>query len=77
MGFRATARGLSVGRPVSGWVRNDADGSVELEVQGEGKEVRDFLEQVRRAMGRKVVSEQMDEVPDVPGADVGTFEIRR
>jgi acylphosphatase len=44
VGFRYTARMLASRFPVSGWVRNLRDGTVEIEVQGEASEVREFLD---------------------------------
>ncbi len=58
VGFRLTTRSLARGFEVTGWVRNEMDGSVLLEAQGEGEEVRDFLEAIRERMGRHIEREQ-------------------
>lgn len=50
VGFRATARGVARGFEVSGWVRNEADGSVLMEVQGEAGEVERCLAALRERM---------------------------
>jgi acylphosphatase len=34
VGFRATARDIALSLSLSGWVRNEADGTVSLEAQG-------------------------------------------
>ncbi len=50
VGFRATAVSLAEGRPITGWVRNEPDGSVLLEAQGLEPEVREYLESLKRVM---------------------------
>src|SRR5216684_7923556 len=47
VGFRATARAVAAGIPVSGWVRNEEGGSVLMEVQGAGAAVESFLAALR------------------------------
>lgn len=75
VGFRATARDVASELPVSGWVRNVDDGSVELEVQGPAQAVERLLSEVRARLGHRIGVEQGCEVAVVeeePG-----FEIRR
>lgn len=43
VGFRYTVKDLSRGFDVCGWVKNLADGSVELQVMGEPDEVESFI----------------------------------
>jgi acylphosphatase len=50
VGFRYTARRLAKRFPISGWVRNLPDGTVELEAQGDRHEVESFLEGLRSDM---------------------------
>lgn len=45
--FRATSAEIARNRPVTGFVRNLDDGSVEMEVQGEAGEVESFLTEIR------------------------------
>ena len=75
VGFRAwtaqTARGLGL----TGWVRNEADGSVRAHLQGPPEAVADMLERMARgpASGRvetRVVRETLPEVTQ-------GFELRR
>lgn len=47
VGFRATARRVAAGFAVSGWVRNEEDGTVRLEVQGATRDVEAFVIEVR------------------------------
>lgn len=54
VGFRATARQLSVSHPVTGWVRNEPDGSVSLEVQGSDAAVEAYLTELSRIMAGRI-----------------------
>lgn len=75
VGFRATVLSLAQSYPVTGWVRNDPDGSVTLEAQGAAEDVRDFQDAVRSRMGKLVHS--ADESPIALHEDETDFEIRR
>ena len=50
VGFRYTAERLARGFPISGFVRNQRDGSVELLVEGEPEPVEAFLSALGRQM---------------------------
>jgi len=50
VGFRATARSLAAGYPITGWVRNEPDGSVLLHVQGEHEALRHFISAIQGTM---------------------------
>jgi acylphosphatase len=75
VGFRATARGIASGYTVTGWVRNEADGSVVAEVQGEGSEIEAFLEELNREMGRNI-RRAISETCPAENAEA-RFEVRR
>ena len=75
VGFRATTRSIAGGHAVSGWVRNEADGSVLLEAQGEAAAVRAFLEDVAARLSRNIDSADERDAPVAPGEAL--FEIRR
>src|SRR5438270_11553043 len=51
VGFRFTCRSLARGFDVAGYVRNLADGRVELVAGGEPSEVDGFLDGMQREMG--------------------------
>lgn len=74
VGFRATARELARPLPVSGWVRNEPDGSVRLEVQGDEPDIVRLLTLIRRDRGPFITGEQSSELDPVP--DELGFEIR-
>lgn len=50
VGFRYTAKHIASGFDVAGWVRNLADGRVELFAQGEPDEVTDFISEIRQSV---------------------------
>lgn len=50
VGFRYTTRTIAAGFPVTGFVRNLADGSVELVVEATRKAADDFVAEVRQVM---------------------------
>ena len=50
VGFRYTVKTLAHGFDVTGWVRNLADGRVELQAVGEANEVDDFLAAIRESV---------------------------
>ncbi len=47
VGFRYTAKDLARGYDLLGTVRNLADGTVELIVAGDGREIAEFLRELR------------------------------
>lgn len=67
VGFRATARHVAAGFAVTGWVRNQPDGSVLLEVQGELFVVEDYLIELARVMSRYITSADRAAIDDRPG----------
>jgi acylphosphatase len=75
VGFRATARFIAGLHPVSGWVRNEEDGGVVLEVQGEGAALESFLKDLRGQMAGKITREDSAAAARVEG-ETG-FEVRR
>jgi acylphosphatase len=46
VGFRYTVKDLARGFEVCGWVKNLADGSVELQVMGAANEVESFIREI-------------------------------
>ena len=63
VGFRATARALAEGRAVTGLVRNEPDGTVWLEAQGQPQEVLAFLQAIDRAMQGRIANARREDVP--------------
>ena len=77
VGFRWTSSLVARDLGLTGWVRNESDGSVTAEIQGETSHVGAFfsrmLDEYRRHPIRYVVSER-DEIPLVRGER--RFEVR-
>lgn len=74
VGFRALAKHLAAEHGVTGWVRNEADGSVRLVAEGSDEAVQAFLNHVRDRLGSYITDEQV-----VTGSQTGRyagFEIR-
>ncbi|MBX3357190.1 MAG: acylphosphatase [Phycisphaeraceae bacterium] len=67
VGFRVTARGVALRHPVSGFVRNEADGSVMLEVQGDHATIELFRHELRTAMHRNIKGEHEASIAEVSG----------
>ena len=65
VGFRATSKYVADGFDVSGWVRNESDGSVAMEVQGAKDEVDAFLNALHNRMKRNIESFQAMDLPPV------------
>lgn len=56
VGFRATCAWIATSHPVSGWVRNEADGAVTLEAQGGPEAVEEFLHAIADRMRENIAS---------------------
>ena len=72
VGFRWTCRELARELGLTGWVRNEYDGSVSLEIQGEGADVSmffvkliDYFENFRFAT--HVIIDEKDDIALIPG----------
>jgi acylphosphatase len=72
--FRATAHELSQKFCVAGFVRNQRDGTVELEAEGTGSELDAFLSALSRHFQGYITDEAHTSLP-ASGQDQG-FEIR-
>ena len=75
VGFRATASSIAAAHPVTGWVRNEPEGTVLLEMQGADGAIRAALDELRASMGRYIRSEDATTIPDCQ-AETG-FQISR
>ena len=50
VGFRYTVRQIAQGYEVCGWVKNLADGRVELQAEGETSELEEFVKAIEQEM---------------------------
>lgn len=75
VGFRWSVKQVAEGFDVTGWVRNLADGRVELQASGEEAEVRAFIDAIGQSQLRAHFRRQTDLVLAQPPQARG-FEIR-
>lgn len=74
VGFRYTARSIARGYGVAGFVRNLADGRVELVAEGPAHEVDAFLREVRDRFFNQIRDERCDVRPAT--GEFSGFEIQ-
>ncbi len=73
VGFRYRAYHAAASRGISGWVRNCWDGSVEMEAEGNPRDIDDLLLALERNQWAAIESVR---VQDVPLQNTHSFEIR-
>jgi acylphosphatase len=73
--FRASTKKKADSLGLSGFVRNEEDGSVYIEVQGEERALADFLEWCRHGPPQANVEDC--QVDDIPVRNLKDFEVRR
>lgn len=74
VGFRYTTQRFSRRYPVTGFVKNLPDGSVELVAEGEEAELREFLKALSGAFRENI--QQVDERWEKPASEFSGFEVR-
>ena len=67
VGFRATARQVARGYHISGWVRNEPDGSVILEAQGTPEDLEAFLAELDEMTTGLVKLRHIGDLAELPG----------
>ena len=80
VGFRWTSRSIAADLGVTGWVRNECDGSVTLELQGEGDAIARFQTMLHNRLSQRVMAcdyvvDDMEEL-EVDSGERG-FSVRR
>ncbi len=58
--FRATTRDVAGGFAVTGWVRNEPDGSVRCIAEGDAAELDSFVEAIKKAMPHNINDTRID-----------------
>lgn len=77
VGFRFTSAQVARGFEISGWVKNLADGRVQMEIQGEADVLRAYLLSLEKAiMGRGEITQREQILGQIDPTLIG-FEIRR
>lgn len=74
VGFRATARRVAARHPVSGWVRNEPDGSVLMQIQGTGEALAAFAAEFEEFIAGLVTNR--DAMPIAERHDEHAFVVR-
>jgi acylphosphatase len=72
--FRATTQDVAAGFAVSGWVRNERNGSVRCVVEGEESELDAFVEALKRAKRDNIAETKIETRP--AAGEFNGFEIR-
>jgi acylphosphatase len=75
VGFRFAAREVAERFAVTGWVRNEPDGAVRLEVQGQAPEVNAMIDALRSRMAGYIREARTE--PMIPSPGETDFGIRR
>lgn len=73
VGFRWTSKRLADGLALDGWVRNNADGSVSIAVEGEDADIDRFLAGLAEAMGPYIHA--VESVETKPGKNRDGFDV--
>lgn len=74
VGFRARAAAIAARRGVTGWVRNEADGSVRCVAVGERESTEAFLADLLREMSRYIAHHEQIETSS--SEDFSSFTVR-
>jgi len=74
VGFRYTAQDIAESLSLKGWVKNLADGRVEVVVEGDEKDLKEFLDKISKGqMGRYVTN--TDVSWEKPTKEFDSFEV--
>lgn len=73
VGFRYTTRNIASRLPVTGYVRNQSDGSVEAVIQGEEQDIQSCLDKIQAQFGNYI--RDIDISPMVFNPNLKGFEI--
>ncbi len=65
VGFRATTISVARGLDLHGFVRNEPDGSVLVDVDGSKAELKELVRRVKTAMSGRIDSTLIDEFPSL------------
>ena len=78
VGFRWTSLGIAQRLALTGWIRNEPDGSVTAEIQGDPSHVGAFFSQLLEAYRRHPISYTVEEREEIPVVESeNEFRVRR
>lgn len=75
VGFRATTAACARGFPITGFVRNEADGSVLCVAEGRLEDLEAFLDDIHHAMSRNIDAVESERGPAT--GEFAAFSVRR
>ncbi len=77
VGFRWTSQRVAFDLGLTGWVRNEPDGSVSMELQGQDEAVATFFTRLLESYRRFPISYTIDAKEDIPPVpDEAEFSVR-
>lgn len=77
VGFRWTSQRVAFDLGLTGWVRNEPDGSVSMELQGPSEAVATFFTRLLESYRRFPISYTIDSKEDIPPVpDEAEFSVR-
>ena len=59
VGFRFTCESMAIQSGIRGWVKNLADGRVEITAEAEEEALKDFLKQIRQSFSKYIQDEDL------------------
>ena len=59
VGFRFTCESMAIQSGIRGWVKNLADGRVEIVAEAEEEALKDFLKQIRQSFSKYIQDEDL------------------
>ncbi|MGN0070684.1 MAG: acylphosphatase [Atopobiaceae bacterium] len=77
VGFRWTSRRIALELGLTGWVRNEWDGSVRMELQGSPDAISAFFGKLQNAYRDFPIDYRIEDIEDIePVKDEGPFTVR-
>ena len=74
VGFRFTVKHIARGLDISGWVMNLENGDVEVEIEGDHKDLEEFDKRIRDQLSGYIRNVKLNEMPY--NGDYHSFEIK-
>jgi acylphosphatase len=73
VGFRYTAEDIAIGVGITGWVKNLADGRVEIVAEGKEEDLKGFLDRIKGRFDRYISDVEL--LWEKPTREFDSFEI--